>query len=107
MPPQALGIVKDARLLREDMHQVIAEIHQHPLGIRESLDTHRIFTGLLQLLADLLANRLNLTRIRSGADDEEIGERSHLAQVEYPDVDGFLRFGGAYGSEPGRCLRWR
>jgi hypothetical protein len=63
-----------------------------------------MLAALLQLRADLFRDGLNLAGIAAGADDEKIGERGDLAEVKNADVGGLLRFGRAYGREPGRCL---
>src|SRR5579863_9340464 len=107
VPPEALQFVISARLGREDVDQAIAVVCEDPLGIREAFHAHRIFAALFQLKRDLFDDSLTLLRIRAGADYEEVGERSDFAQVEYANVERFLRFSGANSSEPRRGFKRR
>jgi hypothetical protein len=66
-----------------------------------ALDVRGTLAVLGKTFADLVADGLNLTRVAAGADDEVVGKRGDLAQVENGDVRGFFGFGGADRGEPG------
>ena len=102
MPPQPLQFVERPRLGRKDVDQIIPVISQDPLRVGEAFHADGIFAALVQLLADLFHNGLDLFGIASSADHEEIRERSNLAQVQNSDVQGFLGFRGSNGSKPRR-----
>jgi hypothetical protein len=57
---------------------------------------------LIELLADLFHDGLDLLGIASAADHEKIGEGGDFAQVQHANVQGFLGFGGSNGGEPRR-----
>jgi hypothetical protein len=100
--PQTIEIVIGASFLGENVDQVVAIVCQNPLGILEALDTDRMLTMLVKLTADLFGDGLNLLGVATGGDDEKVGERGDFAQIQYPDVGGFLRFSGAGSDEPRR-----
>ena len=99
--PEPFEIIVVAGLLGEDVDDKVAIIHQHPFGILMTFDVRRTFAGIGEALADLVADGLDLARIAAGADDEVVGKRGNLAQVENGDVGGFFGFGGADRGEPG------
>ena len=84
------------------MHQQVAVVGQHPLGLVVAFQAVGQFARLLlQLNADLVADRLDLFGVGSGANHEVIGERGDARQVQNLDVGGLLGFGGAHGDQPG------
>ena len=87
------------------MDQVIAKIGEYPLRIVVAFDADRMLAALCQLQADLFADGLNLLRIGAGTDQEEIGERGYVPEVEDSDVNRFLRFGGADCGKPRRSAK--
>jgi len=94
------------------MDHVVAVIRQNPLGVGEAFHADRIFAASIQLLANFFHDGLDLLGITSAADHEEIRERGDFAQIQHANVEGFLRFGGSNGCEPGgsadrRCSRMR
>ncbi len=107
MPPEAIEIVVLACLLGEDVDQKIAVVGQNPFRILVSLDAIRLLADGHELLADFVADGLNLARVGAGADHEIIGERRDRAQIEHAYVHGLARFGRAHGNQPGRrCVLW-
>jgi len=80
--------------------QIIAVIRQNPFGVFEAFHADGIFAALIELLADLFHDRLDLLGIASAADHEKIREGGDFAQVQNANVEGFLRFGGSNGGEP-------
>ena len=80
------------------MDQVISVIGQHPFRVLKTLHAHRVLAAFLQLQADLFADGLNLLGIGPATDYEEIRERRNAPQIQNPDIDCFLGFGGADGS---------
>jgi hypothetical protein len=73
------------------VHQKIAVIHEDPFGVLVALDVERTFTDIDEVLTDSVADGLNLTGIRSVADDETVGEGRDLAEVQNANVLSFLR----------------
>jgi len=102
VPPQSFEIVISARLGGEDVNEEVAVIHEYPLRVSESFHADRILAELFELRADLFGDGLNLLRIVARAEDEKVGERGDLTQVQHADVNGFFRFGSSNCSEPGR-----
>lgn len=90
MPPQALQFIKGARLGREHVDKIVAVIRQNPFSVGKSFDADRIFAALIELLAYLFHNGLNLLRVIAAADHEKIGERGDFAQIQNSNIGGFL-----------------
>jgi hypoxanthine phosphoribosyltransferase len=81
--------------------QKIAVVTQNPVGLLVAFDAEGQFAALLQAHADLIADGLDVALVGPRADHEMIGERGDAGQIENADISGFLRFGGAYGKQPG------
>jgi hypothetical protein len=97
MTPQAFEIVEFPRVFREDVDDEIPVVHKNPLGVVVAFDAVRPFAGFCQFVANGVADRLDLSRVGSAADNEEVGKRRNLAKVEDADRRGLFRFGGADG----------
>jgi hypothetical protein len=80
--PEALEVIVRARGFREDVNDEIAVIHENPFSGVVAFDAVRQLAGLFQLFFDLVGDRVRLSWIRGGADDEEIGKRSDFAEVQ-------------------------
>src|SRR5215469_1722820 len=94
-PPQALEVVVPPRFFAEDVHDEAAEIQQRPIRRAIALPVpHRPSHLFVELLFDFRADRLQLRRAKTRADDEVIGERASTAQVQHNDAGGFLFLGG-------------
>jgi hypothetical protein len=76
----------------------ISVIHQDPFRGIVALDADRQFTHLFQLFLNFVTYRMALARIRNSTEDEKVGERGDLAEVEDPYVSRFFRL---------RCIRGR
>jgi hypothetical protein len=98
--PEPFEIIVFARLFREDVHQKIAVIHEDPFGVLVALDAERTFTDSDEVLPDGIADGLDLTGIRSVADDEAVGEGSDLAEVQNANILSFLRCRGVGSGDP-------
>lgn len=103
--PEALQVVIFPSLFREHMNNEVAIVGQHPFSVLESFHAGGELLAFGELLADFLADGLDLPGIRPGADYEEISERGNLAQVENAYIVGLLGFGCADRGEPGGLLR--
>jgi hypothetical protein len=57
---------------------------------------------LFQLHLDLIRDGLVLPGVRSAANDQSVGERGHVAQIQHLDILRLFRFGGVDGGEPER-----
>jgi hypothetical protein len=86
------------------VNQKIAVIEQNPLTLFVALGAGRVLALLLQTQPDLVGDGLVLTRVRSGADDEIIGERSDPGEIQNRDVSGFFILSGADSGEPSWCF---
>src|SRR6476660_1383923 len=100
--PEALQVVVGARLLRKNVDHVVAVIHQDPFGVGITFHARRNVSVLLQLHLDLIGYCLILPRIRAVADDQYLGERGHVAQIQHADLLRLFGFGGMDGGEPER-----
>src|ERR1041385_4621311 len=96
--PQALEVIKLARLLGKDVNYEINIIEQHPVRLLVSLDLIGPHSGLFQTILHLVRNCLHLTWIAAAADQEIIGEcpRS-LFQFQYGDFFRLFFQAGADG----------
>jgi hypothetical protein len=81
--------------------QEVAVIDQHPLRLAVAFDAQRQFAAILQPQRDLVADGLNLARIRSGADDKTVGKGGKAGQIQYLDIRRLLRFRGTNCFQPG------
>lgn len=81
VPPQSIQIVIGAGLFGEHVNQVIAVVGQHPLGVLKTFHADRMLAAFLQLAANLFGDGLNLFRVATGADHEEVGEGGDIAQI--------------------------
>jgi hypothetical protein len=100
--PQAFQVVILAGLRREYVNDKIAVVGQNPLGVVQPFHTERPLTDFLEALLHFLGNGLNLTRVGAGGDDEVVGKRGHVAQIEDANLGTFPRIDGAHGGEPRR-----
>jgi hypothetical protein len=102
--PEVLEPVNVTLRLVKDVHDHVAIIRHDPLAHRESVNTERrAFVLLLQPGFELVHNRLQLRLRRARTDDEEIGERGELPNIEDDDVLGLLVFDDA-GAQPGESV---
>ncbi len=88
----------------EDVHDHVAVIRDDPLAEREAVGIERAALVIgLDAVLDFVRDGLELRLRGAGANDEEIGERGKLAQVENDDV---LRLfvGGDAGTELGEFV---
>lgn len=94
--PQVFDLVEIALVGREEMHDHVPEIHHHPAVAGKSL----LFALLLIFLADVVhggaGERVQHAVAGAGADDEIVGERNDVFQVQQDDVFPFFIFKGVY-----------
>jgi hypothetical protein len=60
---------------------------------------------LLQLQPYLVTDRLDITLVGAGADDEIIRKRGDPGQIQDLDIGSLFGFGGANGQQPGCGFR--
>ena len=83
------------------MDEEIAVVAQNPLTLVVAFDAGWQPADLpLQLEADFIADRLVLTCVGAGTDDEMVGETGDAGKVENPDVFGLFFLRGADRDEP-------
>ena len=92
--PEALEVVKISGVFVEDVYDEVAVIEQDPFGRIVALGANDAGVQLLlQLLGDLVGDRLHLPLVGAAGDNEKFGETGDIAEVEAtPDaVRGALR----------------
>lgn len=97
MPPKPVEVVVSPCFRREYVDQIVPVIGQYPFRVVKTFHADGVLPAFLQLQADFFADGLNLLRIGSAADYKKIGKGCDATQIQNPDIDGFLRFGGANG----------
>jgi hypothetical protein len=107
VPPKAFEIIQSPGAIQEDVDQVIAVIHQDPLGVPVAFNTHGRVPKFFQIELNSVADRLVLASTGAGADDKEIGKTGYVAKIEDADVLGLLFFRGVHGTQPKRVVRRR
>jgi len=68
------------------MHDHVAIVHQHPMGMIEPLNANRPGTKFFQGFFDLSGNSPDLGGIVGRADDKIIGNGSQLGQFENSNI---------------------
>src|SRR5262249_49480558 len=86
--PEPLQAIERARIRRENMHDEIEVVEEHPLRALEPSAVRRTPVLLARRALDRLDDRLSLPRRLPRADDERIRERLAAAQVHH---GGLLR----------------
>src|SRR2546421_176731 len=74
----------------ERVHHNVTEIDQHPAAGVVALDADGSTARLDRLLAHRVRDRLHLSLAPAGADDEQVGDRRELRNIEHEDVLGLL-----------------
>jgi len=77
--PEPLEIVVGTGFLEKDMDDEVAVVHQDPLGVLIPFHADRQIPAVLELEVNFVRNGLVLPDIRTGADDEIIGEGCDFA----------------------------
>ena len=97
VPPQRLQLIELPGLRVEDMHYEVDVVHQHPSSRPKSLHMFRTLSGLLQLVDDVIRNRLDLNVGGPGRDDEEVrrgGDSAKVKDRHFPGLQLERQFGG-------------
>jgi hypothetical protein len=102
LTPQTIKIVKSAGLLGKNVHDQIGIVAENPFATFVALDAGRPFADLLQLVRDLVGNRLQLARVSAVADQEKVREGRYFSKVQNLDFSGFFRLRRPDGDEPVR-----
>lgn len=82
------------------MNHEVAVIDQDPFGGVVAFDAVGELARLLKLFLDFVRDGVGLAGIGNRADDEVVGERSDVAEIQDGQVRSFFRLGRARGSEP-------
>jgi hypothetical protein len=82
------------------VNHIVAVISQYPFGVFEAFHADRVLAALIELLADLFHDGLDLLGIASAADHEKIREGGNFTQIQNSNVEGFLGFSGSNSGEP-------
>src|SRR5262245_12200965 len=88
--PQAFERVELPRRGRAAVEDEIEVVDEDPLCPIVALDERRLRAAAAERLLDGVGDRLDLPDVGPGADDEEIGERRCLAEIEHEHVERLL-----------------
>ena len=99
--PELFEVVVRAHGGLHDMNDDLAGVDQHPFTRLLALDAEDRRAGLLQLVADVVRERLHLPVGFGGGDDERVVKTGELTDVEDGNVAGLDVFEGGY------CGLWR
>ena len=84
------------------MDDEVAVIDQHPFGVVVTFQADGSFAPGFEIVADGIANSLDLPLVRTAAEDKIISERGYFPKVEDADIGSLPGFSGAYGGKPER-----
>src|SRR5674476_723744 len=99
--PQALKLVVGPLLFVLDVDDDVREVDQHPAAVALAFPAHRLDPELAKLVLDVVDDRADLAVVGSGRQNEDVGERELLTDVQSDDLAGQLVLGGC-GCSPGR-----
>src|SRR5207342_17178 len=88
--PEPLQLVELTLLVVLDVHDDVAEVEQHPAAVPLPLAADRLGADLTQPVLHLVDDGADLAVAGRGDDDEGIGERQLLADVDTGDGGGEL-----------------
>src|SRR5690606_35674216 len=90
--PQALQVVELARGRLHGMHYHIAQIEQHPLAGFHAFTADRAHTLLLDLLKDIVGQRLDVTAGRTTGNHHEVADPGLPTHIDNGTVLGLHIF---------------
>src|SRR5450631_1108779 len=96
--PEPLELVVRPLLLMLDMHDEVPEVDQDPSSVALALAADRLDAEGTELVLDAVDDRADLTVVGGGRQDEDVGERELLTDVDGDDLAGQLVLGGCGGS---------
>jgi len=88
--PEALQVVILAGLFAKDVNQEVAVIQQNPFGVLIALHAIGTLPKFAKLRLHFVGNRLNLPRVGAAGNDEKVGKRGDVAQVQNGDILGLF-----------------
>lgn len=86
----------DANRRLHDMHDDIAEVHQHPFTVLFAFDRNDLAAGFAHLFLDVAGERLHLAIGIAGGDDDAVEQGGELGGVEDFDVAALDVLEGGY-----------
>src|SRR5680860_1823277 len=92
--PQALKLVVGPLLFVLDVDDDVGEVDQHPAAIAFAFPAHRLDAELAKLVLDVVDDRADLAVVGSRRQNEDVGERELLADIQSDDLAGQLVLGG-------------
>src|SRR5665647_6153 len=92
--PEALELVVGPLLLMLDVDDDVREVAQHPPAVAFAFPAHRLDAELAKLVLDVVDDRADLTVVGSRRQNEDVGERKLLTDVQSDDLAGQLVRGG-------------
>src|SRR6478735_8939814 len=88
--PQPLEGVEAALLLVLHVHDDVAVVDEHPAAVALALAPDRLGVDLAELVLDLVDDRLHLPLVGRGGEQERVGDRQLLRDIEGDDLLGEL-----------------
>jgi hypothetical protein len=105
VPPEPLQVIVRPGIRQKDVDDKVAVILKDPFPVVITFDADGKFAAIFQLVVNLVADGLILAGVRSGANQEKIGETGDLAQVERDQILRLLGLGSTCGCDPIRFNR--
>jgi hypothetical protein len=84
--PQFFEPVVGPLIRRKDVHDHISEVQEHPAVVAAPLAVAQLHVVLVIVLFQVLLKRTKLERRLRSGDDEEVGERGRLRNVDQGDI---------------------
>src|SRR5664280_2381175 len=92
--PQALKLVVGPLLLVLDVHDDVREVDQDPSSVALAFPADRLHAELAEPVLDPVDDRADLTVVGCGRQNEDVGERKLLTDVNRDDLAGQFVLGG-------------
>lgn len=90
MPPHFFKIVKRPNLRPEDMHDHIADIDRHPVGLIQSLSLHVLHALERKPVHQLVGQRAHMPGRSPRGDHHVIGKAAAIIELDGYDVFGLV-----------------
>src|SRR5215211_6937821 len=85
LAPEALEVVEGALLRAEEVDDYVAEVQQHPAGVRVPFAPAQAHVVRAQPLGQRVDHSIHLPFAEDGTDHEPVGEPRHAADVDDGD----------------------
>src|SRR5664280_2723310 len=96
--PEALELVVGPLLLVLDVHDDVREVDQDPSAVTFAFAANRLDAKLAKLVLDAVDDRIDLTVVGCGRQNEDVGQGKLLADINGDDLAGQLVLGSCRDS---------